>query len=217
MLKTHPWIPPVCPRLQRGRRAAGRLWGSQFGPFISPLGEGAPASAREEARPALFPLQVPDAMVRRCTLRNFASEAGAGFLFGRGGRAAYQEQVARERERRQSVPLDRLPPDSLHRLSLYCSVPQAGGYPGRGDVAATLLGQSGKLLRTYFAKVPQTPLGYAQQRRRLIGYSAKLARVADDVCALQAPGGDLPKVLIMIHRSAGYKVLLAPLSASCCR
>ena len=69
-------------------------------------------------------------------------------------------------------------------------------------MGSTLNGGVGRLLgRDFWAQ----PLGSTAQRRRAQGYATKLQAIVRDV---QQAGAQREKTLIMVHRAAGWKLLL---------
>jgi hypothetical protein len=83
-------------------------------------------------------------------------------------------------------------------------------YGSRADVGQVVAGGAGRLLR---APCDELPYRSKAQRRRALGYASKLQTVVRDVEKLlrAAPG---EKVLVMVHRGSGYKLLLRLLARS---
>ena len=182
--------------------------------------------------PAVYPLGVPrglpEAIIRSVTLRNFSKlptpnayrgwDEHARLLFRkqqrehchRGNRAEYETKVRESRERRAFAPLDESwCLQELLRLSRHCCVAQTP-YCAREDVARLVAGAPGRLLKATF---PEAAHSSKDQRRRALGYATKIQCAARDVERIirRSPG---EKVLVIIHRASGYKLLLRLLARS---
>jgi hypothetical protein len=182
--------------------------------------------------PTIYPLGVPralpEAMVRTVTLRNLGKLAkpkdfGTWGHYQRrewihrtkhaarnGNRAEYESKERASREARHYAPLDaNWDAAELLRLSRLCCVAQTP-YCSRADVAQAVLGAPGRLLR---ATCEELPYQSKAQRRRALGYASKLQCVVRDVEKMLAAAPS-EKVLVIIHRASGYKLLLRMLAKS---
>ena len=182
--------------------------------------------------PTVYPLGVPrslpEAMIRPVTLRNlgrahkpkdFAQwdeyrrsewQRANKHASRNGNRAEYLAKELASRQMRFLAPLDASwDGETLLRLSRLCCVAQTP-YCSRADVAQAVTGGAGRLLRG-----PCDALPYCSkaQRRRALGYASKLQTVVGDVERLltKAP---TEKVLVIVHRASGYKLLLRMLAKS---
>ncbi|KAL1523659.1 hypothetical protein AB1Y20_018594 [Prymnesium parvum] len=88
----------------------------------------------------------------------------------------------------------------LSCISRFCAVAQTFAYAGREDVARTVHGEAGRLLKR---EMSQVEYGSSMQLKRARGFASKLARIVEDVA--QAPRY---RTLVLVHRYAGYKLLL---------
>ena len=102
-----------------------------------------------------------------------------------------------------------LDPIKLVCLSKLCAVSQTFGYAGREDVARTVFGAAGRLLKR---DMPEVEHSDPVQKLRARGYASKLHQIVEDVCAAPADR----KTLVIIHRCAArppaYHHKLAALS-----
>lgn len=183
--------------------------------------------------PRVFPTGVlaslPPSSLRRVPLRNLpappASTVGGRRRVGAapaGNRREYETKLSAEMARLQSdgafgdgfdddadegtaVSVRSLDPIKLSILSRLCSVSQTAGYAGREDVARTVHGAPGNLLKR---AQPDDAYGSAEQLKRARGYASKLLQICEDVAAAEPP----LKTLVIIHRNAGYKLLLRMLA-----
>ena len=100
-----------------------------------------------------------------------------------------------------------LDPIKLSIVSRLCSVAQTAGYAGREDVARTVHGAPGNLL-----KKPHKEESYGSeaQLKRARGYASKLLRICEDVAVAKPQ----LKTLVIIHRNAGC-VHASAIAVSC--
>ena len=91
-------------------------------------------------------------------------------------------------------------------ISRLCALGQTFAYAGREDVGRIVHGEEGRLLKR---DVGEVACGSDKQIARARGYASKLLRLVEDV-AKAPPGvdGQPLKTLVLVHRSAGYKLLL---------
>ena len=162
-------------------------------------------------------------MIRSVALRNFAREGGGGRERGtKGHKTEYEAKVYDELQKRfrDGRPLvaswhnmQSVGAEVIDRLARSCSLAQNVSYAGREDVGRVVNGGLGRLLQRDFAQVPA---GGQLQRRRAQGYATKLQAVVRDIQKRTRLGGSSPreKTLVMVHRQAGWKLLLRMMSVA---
>ena len=171
-----------------------------------------PRSVFPRIHPAGLPSALPAACLRHVPLRNLPFDTVERRRRGAAGnRREYEAKLADEvrklvdfDEEKVDLPdgggvrsLDAIKLGSLSRL---CAVAQTFSYAGREDVSRVLHGAPGKLLKREVAEVSY---GSTEQVQRARGYASKLLRIVEDVAA-----GPPLKTLVIVHRYAGYKLLL---------
>lgn len=180
-----------------------------------------PSSVFPRLTPAGLPRALPAASLRLVPLRNLPMTLVEKRRRGReGNRRQYEAKVADELSRLggvvggveaaegedgaedgAAVSLRSVDLIKLGCISRLCAVAQTFSYAGREDVSRVVHGEGGRLLKRDVAEVE---CGTDAQRLRARGYASKLARIVEDVAA--APS-DL-RTLVLVHRYAGYKLLL---------
>ena len=168
-----------------------------------------PRSVFPRIHPAGLPSALPAACVRRVPLRNLPLDTVERRRRGAAGnRREYEAKLADEIRKLGDEKVDlpdgggvqSLDAIKLGTLSRLCAVAQTFSYAGREDVSRVVHGASGKLLKREVAEVSY---GSAEQMQRARGYASKLLRIVEDVAA-----GPPLKTLVIVHRYAGYKLLL---------
>ena len=176
---------------------------------------GSPASVFPAVLPRGLPSSLPSLAVRSVTLRNFLSQTrtfsgrkhrNKTYKVKGGNRAEYLRKhnealfLPRARKGPHATMRDVDSDMDLASLSRLCSLGQACNFAARADVAAVVHGSPGRLLR--FDQPEYLPFGSRPQVRRASGYTSKLQAVVEDLAR------DRSKTLVMIHRQAGFKLLL---------
>jgi len=181
-----------------------------------------PPSVFPRLTPAGLPRALPAASLRLVPLRNLPMSVVERRRRGReGNRRQYEAKVADELSRLgggggqvEAIGGDDCAEDAAGAVSLrsvdliklgcisrLCAVAQTFSYAGRDDVSRVVHGEGGRLLKR---DVAEAECGGDAQRQRARGYASKLARIVEDVAAAPAE----LRTLVLVHRYAGYKLLL---------
>ena len=166
-----------------------------------------PSAVFPAVTPSGVPAALPDEMLRKVSLQNFAAEESVELDGDDKKKKKKKKKVSGNLAQYLAELRKEGGPDEA-KLRALCSLGQsssfAGGF-GAGRPIQVLKGGEGKLLRCAFPSAPDPDLPWCNDR--LHGYASKLAAVCDDL------EKHSEKTLVLVHSRHGHKLLLRLLYA----